>query len=169
MNSYTDLLIERFAGRGLLIDTNLLLLYVVGQFDQNILLKGSFDRLAAYSLEDYQLLSGLISLFATCVTTPHVLTEVSNWIGYLSNDQEIECLAGFPKSLTSFTELKTDSFELSEEPHFRFIGLTDTALASFANDYLIVTDDARFVFHLNKLEREALNINHLRQELWLLG
>ncbi|ADW68354.1 hypothetical protein AciX9_1292 [Granulicella tundricola MP5ACTX9] len=169
MSSYTTTLIERFAGRGVLIDTNLLLLYAIGKYDPDILSRESFDRVATYSIEDYQLLGNLISLFRQKVTTPYVLAEVSNWIGYLARAQEVECLRGLIDSLDTFTELQVDSFELGKDASFPFLGLTDMALAAYANDYLIVTDDARLIFHLNELGREALNINHLRQEIWLMN
>ena len=167
VSSYTSVLIDRFAGKGILIDTNLLLLYVIGQFDPTILTREAFDRLAAYSLEDFRLLRNLIALFRSRVTTPHVLAEVSNWIGYLPRNQEIECLRRFFEFLNTFGELRMDSFAIGQNAVFPFLGLTDAALASVSQDYLVVTDDARFVYHLNQMGRQALNINHLRQEIWL--
>ena len=44
---------------------------------------------------------------------------------------------------------------------------TDAAIAKFASEYLVLTDDARFVVHLNEMGLDALNINHIRQEVWL--
>jgi hypothetical protein len=167
LSSYSEVLIDRFASRGLLIDTNLLLLFVIGQYDPEILVHDSFGRLAAYSLDDFYLLQNLSTLFKKRVTTAHVLAEVSNWIGYLPTHREIECLRQFSEYLSSFDELTTDSLKLADYERFPYLGLTDTALASFANDYLVITDDLRFITHLNKMGREALNINHLRQELWL--
>ncbi len=167
MSSYTTDLIDRYRGKGILVDTTLLLLYVVGSYKPSILERGTFDRLAAYSLEDFEMLCNLASLFAHRVTTPYVLAEVSNWIGYLSRSQEIECLRGFVSSLESYNELSVNSFELGRDAVFPYLGLTDTALASFAQDFLIVSDDARMIAHLNRMGKEAMNINHLRQELWL--
>jgi hypothetical protein len=167
VSSYTTLLIERFRGKGVLIDTNLLLVYVIGSFDKEILRREAFDRVAAYSVEDYDLLRNLTSLFHKRVTTPHVLADVSNWIGYLPRQQEIDCLKTMGTFLDAYVELQSDSVLLARERVFPFLGLTDTALASVADEFLIVTDDARFVFHLNEMGKEALNINHLRQEIWL--
>lgn len=167
MSSYAEVLIDRFSPKGLLIDTNLLLLYVVGQFDDGIIRRGSFNRLAAYSFEDYSLLLGLMSLFGKYVTTGHVLSEVSNWIGQLPRTREIECLGRFADILTAFTELQVESFETALHPRFAYLGLTDTAISRFASDYLVLTDDARFAGHLHEMGLDALNINHIRQEIWL--
>lgn len=167
VGSYTDNLISRFARRGILVDTNLLLLYAVGAYEIAIVERGTFDRVSAYTVEDLQLLRGLLSLFDRWVTTPHVLAEVSNWIGYLPRTQKAECLAQFSHVFSRFTELPVHSLQLSEHQRFPFLGLTDTAIAEVSRDYLVLTDDARLVGHINEMGLDALNINHLRQELWL--
>jgi hypothetical protein len=167
VSSYAEILIDRFRSKGVLIDTNLLLLYVIGRYDEGIIKRGAFNRLSAYEVEDYMLLRGLMSLFDSYLTTPHVLTEVSNWIGKLPSVQEVECLGRFAGILTDFTELTVESFEIALEPRFAYLGLTDTAISKFASQYLVLTDDARFVVHLSEMGLDALNINHIRQELWL--
>ena len=167
MSSYAEILIDRFCSKGVLIDTNLLLLYVVGRYDDGVIRRGAFNRLAAYSIEDYSLLRGLMLLFDKYVTTPHVLAEVSNWIGKLPRGQEIECLGRFADILSGFTELTVESFEVAFHPRFAYLGLTDAAISKFASEYLVLTDDARFAVHLNEMGLDALNINHLRQEIWL--
>jgi hypothetical protein len=167
MSSYAEIVIDRFRSRGLLIDTNLLLLYVVGQYDDSIIQRGAFNRLAAYSLEDYSLLRGLMLLFSKFVTTPHVLAEVSNWIGNLQSVWETECLSRFADILAGFTELQVKSFEVALDPRFAYLGLTDTAISRVASEYLVLTDDGRFAFHLGEMGLDALNINHIRQEIWL--
>lgn len=167
LGSYTEILLQRFRTRGVLVDTNLLLLYAVGSYDEDIVKRAAFDRISAYDWNDLQLLRRLLSLFKISVTTPHVLAEVSNWIGYLPRDQKIACLAQFRNTFSVFQELPVDSLATSTHERFRFLGLTDTAIAEVAQEYLVLTDDARLVGHLNEMGLDALNINHLRQELWL--
>ncbi len=169
VGSYTEILVQKFTNRGVLIDTNLLLLYAVGSSDPSIIERAAFKGLAAYDTDDLRLVLAFLSLFSTRVTTPHVLAEVSNWIGYLPRDQKVACLAQFRDIFSSFTELRVDSLASSTHQIFRFLGLTDTAIAEVAKQYLVLTDDARLVGHLNAMGLEALNINHLRQELWRRG
>ena len=69
-------LIEKHRTNGLLIDTNLLVLFLVGKTNKSRIL--SFQRTQAYTLEDLELLERLVEQFRTLITTPHVLTEVSN-------------------------------------------------------------------------------------------
>jgi hypothetical protein len=52
--------------------------------------------------------------------------------------------------------------DAAQRPEFHFLGLTDSALALVSDQFLIVTDDARFVKKMNESGLEALNFNHLR-------
>ncbi len=149
VGSYTELLLQRFRSRGVLFDTNLLLLHAVGSYDASIVERHAFDRLSAYDLTDLQLLRRLMSLFTATVTTPHVLAEVSNWIGYLPRNQKTACLAQFKDAFSQFRELAVDSIATSTHTRFPLLGLTDTAIAEVAQQYLVLTDDARLVAHLN--------------------
>jgi hypothetical protein len=166
MSSYAEELVERFRAKGVLVDTNLLLLYAVGNYDEGILQRQSFKRTAAYTLEDFHLLGRLMSLFSKSVTTAHVLTEVSNWVGQLAREDAMACLDKFSNIFTDFQELKFDSLDLATEEQFSYLGLTDTAISKVAAEYLVLTDDARFVGHLADLGLDALNINHIREQVW---
>jgi hypothetical protein len=167
LSSYAEEIVERFRPKGLLVDTNLLLVYAIGKYDVDILERQTFDRVAAYTREDFDLLTRLMSIFTKRVTTPHVLTEVSNWIGQLRQQQKQDCWRIFPQTFSDIIEQQFDSLDLSKEDHFSFLGLTDTALARIANEFLILTDDARFIGHMNNLRLDALNFNHIRQMVWL--
>lgn len=62
-----------------LIDTNLLLLFVIGSVDNGHFI-GASKRLDAFSYDDYRLLNEYIGKFDNFATTPYILTEVSNLI-----------------------------------------------------------------------------------------
>lgn len=67
--------------KALLLDTNLLLLYLVGGKDPQLI--DGARRLNAYTEEDFDLLYEFIESngFLQLVSTPHILTEVSNLVG----------------------------------------------------------------------------------------
>lgn len=78
MNDHIADLIRKYRDNGILLDTNVLLLYLVGSIDpQNV---GRFKRTAKYDENDFRILSNLVNLFKTNVTTPHILTEASNFL-----------------------------------------------------------------------------------------
>ena len=61
---------------GLLIDTNLLVLFVVGGVNRDRI--ESFKRTRQYSKTDYQLLLRVLDGFEPLYTLAHVMAEVSN-------------------------------------------------------------------------------------------
>jgi hypothetical protein len=166
VNSYVDLLLETYVSKGLLVDANLLLLDVVGSFDVNLIGDSRFKKLAKYTLEDYKLLGRLKRHFRRVVTTPHVLTEVSNLTCDLPERTKIACLMSYPETFREVEELSFQSLLLFERSEFRFLGLTDAGLAQVCKEFLIVSDDARMCAKLNDAGLEALNFNYLRSYLF---
>lgn len=165
MSSYVELLLKKYTSRGILIDANLLLLYLVGSHDTRLIGDGKYNKLSKYTLEDFNLLVRLKGVFRRSVTTAHVLTEVSNLTNDLPSSTKTECLSEFTEIFADTDELTVSSFEVSRRSEFRYLGLTDSALAEISNQFLVVTDDARLVVKLNESGLEALNFNHLREYL----
>jgi hypothetical protein len=162
VSSYIDHLIESYQTKGLLIDSNLALLYLVGGHDLRLIGDGKYNKLSNYDLKDYHLLVRLKKIFRKAVTTPHILTEVSNLACDLPEQTKSACLKEFHATFVEIDELPIVSMEAARWEGFHFLGLTDSGLALVSRDYLIVTDDARLVKKLNEAGLEALNFNHLR-------
>jgi hypothetical protein len=162
MSSYLELLVDRFKTRGILIDANLAILYLVGCYDLRLVGDGKHNKLSKYVEEDFHVLCRLKKLFKRAVTTPHVLTEVSNLTNDLPEQTKAECLKKFYEAFVGIDELPIQSMDAAQRQEFPFLGLTDSALAIVSDQYLIVTDDARLVKKLNESGLEALNFNHLR-------
>jgi hypothetical protein len=57
-----------------LVDTNLLVLFLVGMVNKRRIL--NFKRTQDFTIEDFDLLSRLIDWFGKLVSTPHVLSQV---------------------------------------------------------------------------------------------
>ncbi len=163
MSSYVETLLEQFSGKGILIDANLLLLYLVGGHDPRLIGDGKYNKLSKYTREDYGILVRLKTCFALAVTTPHVLTEVSNLTGDLPESTRMACFGTFLETFAAIQELAIPSFEAAQQPEFRFLGLTDAVLKMVCDRYLVVSDDLRMIKKLNEAGFDALNFNHLRQ------
>lgn len=68
-------LVSKHRERGILIDTNVLLLYLFGKFLPAAV---GQKRLSRYSLEDADLILQFVGRFVYILTTQHVLAETSN-------------------------------------------------------------------------------------------
>lgn len=164
MAATIDQLWRRYRRKGLLIDTNLLLTYFVGLCDRELLL--TFKRTAAFSWEDFLLLGKFVTSFQLLVTTPNILTEVSN---LLSDDVRDRCLAVLISQIEKLDERYPASTELVKAPAFPKFGLTDAGIGSTARGrYLVLTDDFRLSNHLRTEGQDVVNFNHLRQLNWRL-
>lgn len=160
--TYDELLLDRYKGRGVIVDSNLLLLLIVGSYDINLIRKSNINKLSQYSELDYQLLGRLISIFPVVVVTPHILTEVSNLANDLPEQTRMAIFETFPAWLETLKEKCIAGLKVVSQAEFRFLGVTDTALATLSEKYLILTSDARFIAKLNDSGKEGLNFNHLR-------
>jgi len=165
VSTYEEILIEKYRTKGILIDANLALLYLVGSFNLRLVGDGKFNKLSNYKTEDYWLLLRLKDKFKKAVTTPHVLTEVSNLTNDLPEQTKMDCLKRFYETFVEIDELAVPSLHAMLRPEFHFLGLTDSALALVSSRYMVVTDDARLVKKMNESGLEALNFNHLRRHL----
>ena len=160
--TYVDLLLSRFRAKGLLVDTNLLLLLIVGASDITLIGPDGFKRTRIYTSDDFRLLKLFTEQFPSIVTTAHVLTEVSNLIGQLFGEKRPRCFDDLSAFITRTVELPMPSSKAADRAEFRLLGLTDCALAELAEDYLVLTDDARCAKALNEAGIEVLNFNNLR-------
>jgi len=146
---------------GLLIDSNLLLLLFVGLHDPTRIEK--FKRTAQFTVEDFKLLVKYIEGFNEVITTPSILTEVSNLLGQLPDSLRSFFYQRFAHALRDLHEHYTPSQELCDEGAFPKFGLTDMAILRAASGkYHVLTDDLRLTQYLLSQNVDVINFNHLR-------
>jgi len=91
--NFLDRLVAKHRRNGVLVDANLLLLYLVGRWDYRLVPK--FKRTDRYTVSDFILLTRFLAQFAKILTTPNVLTEVSNLCGNMREHVAATFLALF--------------------------------------------------------------------------
>lgn len=149
-----------------LLDTNLLLLYVVGAHDRDLIPR--FKRTAAFTPEDFRILTETLDSFGHVLTTPHILTQVSNLAGQFAEPLKQAVFRTFAATIGMLTEFQSPARELSAHAAFPRFGLTDIAVLQNARGTcLVLTDDFRLSQYLAHEKVEVLNFNHLRT--YLLG
>jgi hypothetical protein len=165
MRSHIEELLIEYRSEGVLVDANLLLLYVVGVYDPSWIER--FKHTSAFTEADFELLNRLLGRFQTVATTPPVLTEVSNFLGHLSGNTRRDCTELFRRLIPELNETHRASEELCEHRYFRPFRLTDTGIAEVTEDsYLVVTDDFQLYQALANDRQAVINFNHLRTANW---
>ena len=155
-------LIQAYSTKGILIDTNILLLYFVGALSRERIVR--FRRTEQFSANDYALLVRLLINFNTVVTTPNVLTEVNSLLNQLGEPDRSACYRIFARKIALLQEHYIPSQEVASlDWAFMQYGLTDCGIASLAQSkYLVLTDDLKAANYLYGRGVATINFNHLR-------
>lgn len=151
----------------LLLDTNLLLLLFIGGKDTSLIRRSK--TLSAFSLEDYDLLGEIIdnNSFNCLVTTPHIMTEVSNLLGKEHNPIRTLGREAMTEFVEKCTEHADSTASLVSKPAFERLGLTDVAIAVAAElPAFVLTADVDLYVHISSLGLATENFNHIRQGAW---
>ncbi|MDB9493257.1 PIN domain-containing protein [Spirulina major CS-329] len=161
-DEYLAQLCSRYLQKGILVDSNILLLWVVGRLNPNRI--ETFKRTRDFTVEDFELLNQLLAKFTKVITTPHILTEVYNLANQLnSRDREgfLFCLSQLISS--TFNEQQVPAKQLIQNPKFTTFGVTDCGIMKVAaGRFLVLTDDFKLASYLTAIGIDMLNFNHLR-------
>jgi hypothetical protein len=154
--------------KGLIIDTNLLVLLIVGYFDKNYIKQ--FKRTSTYSIDDFENLKIIVNKFESLITTPHILAEISNLcidsrnMENKSNKKFKEFLKTFINTIYHFKEINLEKNKILILDFLKYLGVTDSALIEIAkkHKFNVITDDAGVYVKLSSFNVPVININHLR-------
>ena len=167
-----QLLLAKYAQKGILVDTNVLLLYLVGILDTSLIARFKRTQNRGYTEQDFRLVQNLLSLFRQVVTTPQILAELSN----LSMQMKDPLLTRYFKhAVCVFRGMREEyvdkdtvlaSERLALLPQ---IGYTDLTMIEAArkSGYLVLTDDFKAAAFLQNANCDVINLNQIRGMLWL--
>lgn len=159
--------IHRHLRNGIVVDANLLVLYLIGLHDSatGLQLVRTFRYTKGkYSMEDFYILNTVLQQFNVQIFTPHILTETSNMIGHLSSPARELCF-GFMRVnvIPVMEETSFRAVNLKDDEAFVKFGVTDTGIVHAAsNPYLILTDDRPLCGHLEKNGLDAVHFQEIK-------
>jgi rRNA-processing protein FCF1 len=149
------------AATGLLVDTNLLVLLVVGAINRDRI--GTFKRTSKYTKADYELLLRIRARFKTLYTVAHVLAEVSN-LTDLPGAETQRARLFLKNAISLLTEAEISSAQAAEDILYPKIGLVDAAIGVVARTHncSVLTDDLELYLLLSRERVKVINFTHER-------
>lgn len=149
------------SSRLLLLDTNLLILFVVGLTNRSYIAK--HKRLQAYDVEDFKIVSGLIEDSLGLLFVPNVLTEASNLLRQIKDPIRSEIGKIFGDIVGRVNEQYLPSVDVVVTPNFARLGLTDAVLIKLAESGGdLLSDDLDLYLAAHALGLNAVNYNQIR-------
>ncbi|MCL4844245.1 MAG: hypothetical protein KJZ79_20500 [Bryobacteraceae bacterium] len=147
----------------LLVDSNLLVLYVVGTVNPDRI--ATFKRTSRYNVQHFRFLSGILEKCSRLHAVPHALAEVSNLVDLKGRERALafdilKTLIGVLK------EADISSAEASQGRIYSALGLTDSSIAEAAARLRcdVLTDDLDLWLALSRQGIPAHNFMHLCAE-----
>lgn len=162
----TDL-VEKYIPKGVLLDTNLLVLLIIGLVDREKI--PSHKRTNKYTPDDFDLLIHLLDRFQKIVVTPHILAETSNLIDTFTGQMKALPFQRLKTVVERVTvvEIHFSAIEACQLSGFERFGLSDAALVEVAREkYLILTDDFNLMGFALSQSVDVINFNHIRDMVW---
>jgi hypothetical protein len=155
---------HRYKTRGILVDSSLLVVYLVGSFDRRHLVNCRAIK-SSFTEDEFELLARIIGQFDVLITTPHVLTEVSNLAGRLPARLHIPFRTFFASVISELLEQNASAADLSLAPHFIRFGIADTAISLVApGRYFVLTEEVALYTLLSASGVDVMNFSHVRLE-----
>ncbi len=128
-----------------LLDTNVLLLWLVAQAEPAIL--EDFKRVQNFDPEDIGNVRRLLATFSQILTTPHVLTEASNFVDQSPPRWRSLLTETLKAFIRTVPEMHDVALDLVDRPEFNSFGLTDTALSKLSAEAMVVMTCPLFLIH----------------------
>ena len=146
--------------RSLLVDTNILVLLIVGSLDRALI--RVHRRTATFTPDDYDLLQSHVAQYQRLLTTHGVLTEASNLMGNDFHEEVADTLVAVCSPLVEVVSPKETVFATEG---FARLGFADSSILSALDEETVVlTDDVSLYNQALYLGWEAINFNHLRKQ-----
>ena len=142
------------ATRTAVLDTNVLLLFLVASVDLTLL---RWNRVSQFSSQDAVVLNGLLSTFREIATTPHVLSEADNFVDQAPAHRRQDMKHALVRFIESSPERYRPAGELATKQEFFSLGLTDCGLIDFHTEAVVITSDFHLASRITALGGIAIN------------
>ena len=145
----------------ILLDTNLLVLLVVGLADPSYI--PIHKRLSVYDQKDFEIVSGFVADSDKLIICPNVTTETSNLIRYIDEPARSHISSVFATMIERVEENYVPSINAASLPEHSRLGITDSVLLLLAENHAtLLTADVGLYLAASKRNLSVVNYNHVR-------
>lgn len=160
-NTYIDYLINSYKSKGIVIDTNILLLLFIGEFNVNMI--ENYSRTSIFTEEEFCILKNICNYMNKIIITPNILTEVNN----LSKGLNPSYYLRFQEIVENLTEKNFSSKVLCRNELFSKFGITDVSILKIAEEgFLVITDDNKLFGYLRNSKLPVMSWNEIKNVIW---
>lgn len=146
--------------REVTIDTNLLLLMVIGLANPGQI--DTHKRVQAYSQEAFNLLIEKISNYNDLVLSPNTLTETSNLLDLKGASHQAKIVEIFRQLTKHKREVYIESRSASEISEFPRLGLADSCLLELGKQGIaLISSDYKLYLAAQQAGYESYNFAHI--------
>ena len=153
-------LVYKYSNRGIFVDTEPLLVYIVGRCKPSEL-----SLIGKYNEKDYEIVASFLSKFNRIVITSYVIAELSNLINSrmpksLFKELILECVA----ALKNCDESHIEKEEVLNRKEAQWLGFPDTSIiiSSEIRNLLLLSEDGGLIRVCEKLGIDTVDFSGLR-------
>lgn len=154
----------------LILDTNLLILFMLGSYSPNDIATCNFTT--TYNKDDFVFLERYLIIQSSICITPQILAELSNQVFQIYNGKkQVEFLKKIVDKLSPINEKYIELRDLLKESElFYKFGFTDLSIFELAKNenYVVLTDDRKLHGILSSRKLNSLYFTELRGQAWKL-
>lgn len=145
----------------LILDANMLLVFVIGSVDPNLL--GVAKRVKEYRPKDFDTLYIFLSFYEEVVLLPNIVSEVSNLLDQIKGEKRQSCMEILAALISTRAEKYIPSDFAAKQPEYTMLGITDAAiLCALEKDTHLLTADRELYLAALCRSYEAQHFEDLR-------
>jgi len=123
-----------------------------------------FKRVQMFIPSDIELLRNSMLRFSRQVTTPHILSETSNFIDQAPALQRSALNSQFRLFIRSVAEIYRPAAALVDREEFNILGLSDVGALAISTEAVVLTMDYKLSGKIRAMGGNALNFNEARSK-----
>lgn len=165
-DSYYDILVKKH--NIAVIDTNLLLLYIVGSHNPILISERIIKRTAMFIIGEFFVIEYIINSMKSIVVSTSIWTEICNFAEQRpKNNKTKDYYQILVKKINAFKEEYFSCLDICNKNYLKEFDFTDSTIIELAKKgYLVVTADLDLANFLFKNSLKVINWNKIKDKIF---